>query len=114
MPPEIGDAFSNFAVLGFGDELPYRMVLARMAGRPVAVALGFLAGGGALILNVATLPDSRRKGLGRAVTLAAMRACATTGATIAVLQSSEMGYEVYRRLGFEEFARYRSFARIEA
>ena len=114
MPPDVISAFSKFALLGFGDELPYRVVLARIADRPVATALGFLAGGGAVILNVATIPEFRRRGLGRAVTLAAMHTCAEFGASVAVLQSSEMGCELYRRLGFEEFGRYRSFVRVMA
>ena len=34
------------------------------------------------------------------------------GATIAVLQSTEMGNGVYRRLGFEPYGRYRVLARL--
>ena len=106
MPPQIGDTFWKYAELGFGDELPVT-ILARIDGRPVATALGSVAGGGIVIANVTTVPDVRGRGLGRTVTLAAMHAGARAGATIAVLQSTEMGLGVYRSLGFEEFARYR-------
>ncbi len=112
MPTQIGDAFMKFATLGFGDELPTRSILARLDGRPVATALGVLAGGGLVIANVATLEDVRGRGLGRAVTLAAMHAGAEAGATVAVLQSTEMGLGVYRRLGFESFGRYRVLMRL--
>lgn len=111
MPADIVDAFSMLRLLGFGDDLSYRYVLARIEGRPVATAVGLVAGGGGIIINVATVPDTRRRGIGRAVTLAAMHSCADMGATVAVLQSSEMGHEVYRGLGFEDFGRYRTFAR---
>jgi predicted acetyltransferase len=74
----------------------------------VATSLGFVAANGIEIANVTTVPDARSRGLGRAVTLAAMHAGARAGATIAVLQSTEMGHSVYRKLGFEEFARYRA------
>jgi hypothetical protein len=37
---------------------------------------------------------------------------ANAGARVAVLQSTEMGYGVYRRLGFEEYGRYRVLARL--
>jgi GNAT superfamily N-acetyltransferase len=107
MPPKIGDAFMRYADLGFGDDLPITF-LVRMAGRPVATSLGFVAANGIEIANVTTVPDARSRGLGRAVTLAAMHAGARAGATIAVLQSTEMGHSVYRKLGFEEFARYRA------
>lgn len=107
MPAQIGDAMLKFAALGFGDELPTRSVIARLDGRPVAIALGVLARGGLVIANVTTLADARGRGLGRAVTLAAMHAGTEAGATVAVLLSSEMGHGIYRRLGFEEFGRYR-------
>jgi predicted acetyltransferase len=65
-----------------------------------------------VIANVTTIPEHRGRGLGRAVTLAAMRIGAAAGAQIAVLQSTDMGRGVYRRLGFEEFGTYRVLARL--
>jgi ribosomal protein S18 acetylase RimI-like enzyme len=112
MPPEIGDAYMAFAALGFGDDVPVRSLLVRVGDRAVATALGVLAGGGLVIANVTTIPAERGRGLGRAVTLAAMRLGAAAGATIAVLQSTEMGHGVYRRLGFEDYGRYRVLARL--
>lgn len=111
MPADLVEAFSKLRLLGFGDDLSYRYVLARIGRRPVATAVGLVADGGGVIINVATVPDARRRGIGRAVTLAAMHRCAEMGATVAVLQSSEMGHEVYRGLGFEDFGRYRTYAR---
>lgn len=107
MLAQIGDTFMRYADLGFGDDLPI-VILARIGGQPVATALGSVAAGGVVIANVTTVPEERGRGLGRAVTLAAMRAGADAGATIAVLQSTELGHGIYRRLGFEEFARYRA------
>jgi ribosomal protein S18 acetylase RimI-like enzyme len=112
MPAQIGDAFLPFADLGFTDDLPTRSFLVRIDGRAVATALAVFVGDGVVISNVATLPEARNRGFGRAVTLAAMHAGAEMGARIAVLQSSEMGLNVYRRLGFEEFGRYKVFARL--
>jgi ribosomal protein S18 acetylase RimI-like enzyme len=112
MPPQIGDAYMGFADLGFGDDLPTRGLIARVDGRPVSTALGVLAGEGMVIVNVTTVPEERGRGLGRAVTLAAMHLAAEAGARIAVLQSTEMGYGIYQRLGFEEFGRYRVLARL--
>jgi ribosomal protein S18 acetylase RimI-like enzyme len=111
MPADLVAAFSKLRLLGFGDDLSYRYVLARIGHRPVATAVGLVAGVGGIIINVATVPDARRRGIGRAVTLEAMHQCAAMGATVAVLQSSEMGHPVYRGLGFEDFGRYRSYAR---
>lgn len=112
MRAQIGEAFLPFADLGFGDELPTRSFLVRANGRPLATALAVFVDDGIVILNVATLPEARNQGLGRAVTLGAMHAGAAAGASIAVLQSSEMGLNVYRRLGFEEFGRYKVLTRL--
>lgn len=112
MPPQIGDAFMAFAQHGFGDELPMRSFLVRLDGRPIATALGVLTREGMTIANVTTVADARGRGIGRAVTLAAMHAGAEAGAKVAVLQSTDMGLGVYERLGFRAFGRYKVLARL--
>jgi predicted acetyltransferase len=44
------------------------------------------------------------------VTLAALREARRLGYRIGVLQSSEMGLGVYRRLGFEQYSTYAVYA----
>ncbi len=107
LPPEVGEAFARLAVLGFGDDLPVRTFLARDGGRPVATSLAVLADDVAGLFNIATVPEARGRGLGRAVTLAALRDARAAGCRLAVLQSSEMGRGVYEKLGFRVFADYR-------
>lgn len=109
MPPPIADAIVRYGELGFGDDLAERLVLARYENRPVATALAAVAGHGVTIINVTTLEDMRGRGFGGAVTLAAMELGRAMGARIAVLESTEMGFSVYRRLGFDTFAKYRRY-----
>jgi ribosomal protein S18 acetylase RimI-like enzyme len=52
---------------------------------------------------VATLPEGRGRGIGSAVTRAALLDARRMEYSIGVLQSSEMGFDVYRRMGFEQF-----------
>jgi len=68
---------------------------------PVATTSLLMAGELAGIYHVATLPHARGRGIGAALTTAALRHARTAGATTAALQSSEMGYNVYRSIGFE-------------
>jgi ribosomal protein S18 acetylase RimI-like enzyme len=49
------------------------------------------------------LPIARGRGIGSAVTRAAMSFARDAGATHAALQSSESGLEVYRALGFVHY-----------
>jgi ribosomal protein S18 acetylase RimI-like enzyme len=106
-PPELADVFAAMSVLGFDDPAPSRTYLARLDGVPVATSLGLVVDGILGIFNVATLEPARRKGIGRAVTLAALVEGAARGADIAVLQSSEAGHHVYEALGFRDFGTYR-------
>jgi GNAT superfamily N-acetyltransferase len=59
------------------------------------------------VWNVCTAPDFRGRGLGAAMTAHAAAAGRDAwGATTAFLQSSDMGYPVYRKMGYEEVARW--------
>ena len=83
-----------------------RVALTRLAGRPAATALGCLHDDVLGVYNVATLPDVRRQGLALAATVAILRDGAARGARYAVLESTEEGLPLYRRLGFREVGRF--------
>lgn len=98
--------FEAFTAVGLGEESPLRSYLGRLDGRAVAASSLLAAAGVGGIYNVATLPEARRQGLGAAVTMGALRDARELGYRIGVLQSSRMGFGVYRRLGFEQHGAY--------
>jgi ribosomal protein S18 acetylase RimI-like enzyme len=91
-------------------DIPLRDWIALLDGEPVAAAALFVAADVAGIYNVATVPEARGRGIGGAVTSAAIAEGVARGLRTAVLGSSEMGFPVYRRLGFREVSRIRSYA----
>ena len=76
-------------------------------GEPVAVAALFLDENVAGVYFVITKPDHRGKGIGTAITIAALKNAKERGYQDAILQSSQMGYNIYRRIGFEEYCKFK-------
>jgi ribosomal protein S18 acetylase RimI-like enzyme len=115
---------------GFGMDEPRREAMARVAvaagsdpdgpwirflglfeGRPVATSGMFLAGGLASIINVATVSEVRRRGIGTVMTVAALKCAFDMGYRVAVLGTTEMGRRIYERMGFHEVSWTRLYVR---
>lgn len=89
-----------YGACGYDDASRWAHFIAWVDGVPSATASVLLCGAICGIYLVGTLPAARGRGLGAAVTLAALHHARERGATHAALQSSEMGESVYRSLGF--------------
>ena len=81
--------------------------LALVDGEPVSTAVGVVAGGAVGIYDVGTPPQHRGRGYGGLVTAQVVRRGFEAGASFAYLQATELGFGVYRRLGFEQVSTYR-------
>jgi GNAT superfamily N-acetyltransferase len=88
-----------------GEPVPLRWI-GRVDGRAVATSRVSIGAGVAGLYAILTLPAFRGHGYGRAMTLAALRAAASLGHRIGVLQSSDLGFGVYQRLGFRQLFTY--------
>jgi GNAT superfamily N-acetyltransferase len=103
---EEGEAEGGLAAIrramGIGHGYPLHHFLGRLDGAPVATATLLPTGGIAGIHDVSTVPEARRRGIGTAMTLAALRAGRALGYEIAFLQPSAMGRPIYERIGFRQ------------
>ncbi|WP_238161279.1 GNAT family N-acetyltransferase [Kribbella antibiotica] len=88
-------AASVYRVLGYDD--PWRHYVATVDGVPAGTITVYLAAGVAGVYFVMTVPEARRRGIGAALTHAAL---AQVGSGYAVLTSSSAGRSVYASLGF--------------
>jgi GNAT superfamily N-acetyltransferase len=69
-------------------------------GDPVTTGLGLTIGDHVGPMDIATLPEHRRRGYGAAITARIVRDGYAAGARWAWLQSTKDGYSVYEQLGF--------------
>lgn len=83
--------------------------LARSERRAVAISMTIVSHGVAGIYWVGTTEEARGRGLGRAITAAAVDAGLELGAGSVSLQASPMGEPIYRRMGFETIHEYRLY-----
>ena len=88
---------------------PFSAFLALVDGAPAGTAASFVTGETGGVYNVATVPAQRGKGVGAAVTWAAVEAGARAGAKRSILQASAEGAPVYERMGYTTPDRYRQF-----
>ena len=82
---------------------PIRLYVGYAGGEAVATSEMTLGGGVAGLYGISTLEAHRRRGYGTAMTLRPLLDARVEGLEIAVLQASNAGAGVYRRIGFEEF-----------
>jgi GNAT superfamily N-acetyltransferase len=90
------------------EPVPLRWI-GRVDGSVVATSRLNIGAAVAGLYAISTLAAFRGRGYGRAMTIAALRAAASIGFRIGVLQASDLGYGIYRRLGFRDLFTYDVF-----
>lgn len=113
MPEALGGALADLMVPMARPGSPARTVVAQLDEIPVAAAQGILVGDAVAIFNVTTLEAARGRGIGAAVTLAILRDAIERGARFGVLEATDMGHPVYRRIGFRDVGSFRVFTEPE-
>lgn len=104
MPPDLYDQFLPIeASIMLDRPHPQReYFLGYQRGEPVAASAMQSSSGVVAPMAVAVAPEARRQGIGAAITLAPLYEGRARGYRVATLQASEMGYPVYRRIGFQD------------
>lgn len=81
-----------------GWDFPVRNDLGYWNGMPIATSSLFFGAGVAGIYIVSTLSHARGKGIGAALTVRPLQEAREMGYHTGILQSSPMGFNVYKRL----------------
>jgi ribosomal protein S18 acetylase RimI-like enzyme len=76
-------------------------------GRAASIVAVVAAAGAIGIYSLATMPEFRKRGYAEAMLREAVRRISErTGITQVILQSTEAGYELYKRMGFRDVTRF--------
>jgi GNAT superfamily N-acetyltransferase len=106
MPP---DAARQLFSPSFAADPDVKLFIGSLDGRPVGTAVAVRTGDVSGVYAVGTLPAARRRGVGSAMTWAAVAAGRAWGCDTIVLQASEMGYPIYVAMGFRTVVEYAQY-----
>jgi GNAT superfamily N-acetyltransferase len=95
----------------FAADPDVRLFTVRLHGRPVGGSLALRSDAASGVYAVGTLEAARRRGVGTALTWAAVDAGREWGHDVIVLQSSPMAVSLYAGMGFRTLVPYASFTR---
>ncbi|MHB1485416.1 MAG: GNAT family N-acetyltransferase [Saccharofermentanales bacterium] len=84
----------------------FRFYIAFLGEKAVASSMLQLSGNVATVDMVATLPDYRKMGIGTVMTIKPLSDARDMGYNIGVLQASQAGEPVYKKIGFEEYCKF--------
>ena len=93
----------------FAADPDVRVFTAWLDERPVGTSIAIRTGDVAGVYGVGTIPEARRRGVGTAISWAAVAAGRAWGCQTIALQATEMGMPVYASMGFRTVARYAMF-----
>lgn len=103
-PQDFNEAWGQvFECLGLAEEAPLQHYLGLLNGQPVASSSVFYGAGVAGLYFISTVPQARGRGIGSAMTLAPLLDARDRGYRVGILQATEMGSSLYRRLGFKAY-----------
>jgi ribosomal protein S18 acetylase RimI-like enzyme len=108
LSPDAMDSFTPS--LACATDLEVALLVGYVDSKPVTAAFLFKVGPVAGITGVATIPAYRRRGLGTAVTWAALREGAACGCRHATLAALGASYDLYRKMGFIHVCNHRAYA----
>jgi GNAT superfamily N-acetyltransferase len=104
------DAARRLYSEAFVNDPDVRLFTAYADGQPAGHSAAIRSSDVSGVYAVGVPQPLRRRGIGSAVTWAAVQAGREWGCELVVLQSSPMGFGVYRRMGFEVLTRYATYA----
>jgi len=101
--PEIAVSYKKYFINSGIQNPSFHYYLGIFNGDPVASAVLFEGEEAAGLFYIGTISEVRRKGIAKAMVYHILNEAKNKGYTISVLQASEMGYPLYKKIGFKKY-----------
>jgi ribosomal protein S18 acetylase RimI-like enzyme len=108
LPPDLAAQFAPAPATISAPDMAY--LVGYCDGRPAATSMFYGPGGYGGVAGVATHPEYRRRGFGRALTWAALQEAAARGYFPGILRAMGDSYLMYRGMGFIHVCNHRTYA----
>lgn len=108
----LAPGLATYLPASFPDDVDVRVFSAWVDREPAGVSIAIRTGEASGVYGVGTLPQFRRRGVGTALSWAAVSAGREWGCEAIVLQATAAGLPVYERMGFRSIVRYATFTRL--
>ena len=97
------ESYKKYFIKAGLENLNFNYYLGYFNGNPVATSIIFKGKGTAGMFYIGTIQESRREGIASALVNYILNEAKNEGYNICVLQASEMGYPLYKKIGFKEY-----------
>jgi len=97
------DSYKKYFINAGLDDINFDYYLGFFNGKPVATSIFFKGQGAAGIFYIGTVEEARGHGIAQAMVYYILNKSKIHGYRFCVLQASEMGYTLYKKIGFKEY-----------
>lgn len=104
-PEDVAETVYEAALAADDDQLFLASADGQSAGCGLLIKSGDVAG----VYTIGVVEEFRRRGIGEAMSWRVLRAGRDAGCQVGVLQSSEMAFPLYRKMGFKPVVTYHNF-----
>ncbi len=101
--PEIVHSYKKYFINAGLESPKSHYYLGFLNGNPIATGVLFKGEGAAGLFYIGTIPEARRQGIAKSMVHYLLNETKKKGYPISVLQASEMGYPVYKKIGFKKY-----------
>jgi len=101
--PKVAISYKKYFCKLGPKNLNFHYYLGFLDEKPVASAMIFKGEEAAGLFYIGTVHNARRKGIAEALTFYLLNKAKNEGYNITTIQSSEMGYPLYKKIGFKEY-----------